>query len=47
MPRGNSASAETDGISDALGDGEAIDAMPLDRAFYAWYWPLIAPPADG
>ncbi len=47
MPRGNGASAEADGIGDALRDGDAIDAAPLDRAFYAWYWPLMAPPADG
>ncbi|MGE0259964.1 MAG: aromatic ring-hydroxylating dioxygenase subunit alpha [Alphaproteobacteria bacterium] len=46
MPRGNGASAEADGIADALRDGDALDAKPLDRGFYDWYWPLMAPPAD-
>jgi nitrite reductase/ring-hydroxylating ferredoxin subunit len=45
LPRGNGAAAETDGIGAALRDDEAIDSVPLDRAFYDWYWPLIAPPA--
>jgi nitrite reductase/ring-hydroxylating ferredoxin subunit len=44
MPRGNSARAEADGIGDALRDGETIDATRLDRGFFAWYWPLMAPP---
>jgi nitrite reductase/ring-hydroxylating ferredoxin subunit len=42
MPR-NGAVAD-DGIGQALRDGDAIDAKPLDRGFYDWYWPLIAPP---
>jgi nitrite reductase/ring-hydroxylating ferredoxin subunit len=44
LPRGNGAACETDGIGEALRDGEAIDGKPLDRSFYDWYWPLIAPP---
>ena len=34
----------TDGIGEALRDGDAIDGRPLDRGFYDWYWPLMAPP---
>jgi nitrite reductase/ring-hydroxylating ferredoxin subunit len=44
LPRGNAAAVE-DGIGEALGDGEALDAKPLDRGFYDWYWPLMAPPS--
>jgi nitrite reductase/ring-hydroxylating ferredoxin subunit len=46
MPRGNGASAAEDGIGDVLRDGGALDAAPLDRGFYAWYWPLMAPAAE-
>lgn len=44
MPRGNSARAEADGIGDALRDDAALDATTLDRGFFSWYWPLMAPP---
>jgi nitrite reductase/ring-hydroxylating ferredoxin subunit len=47
LPRGNGAAGETDGIGAALRDGDAIDSTPLDRSFYDWYWPLIAPPPAG
>jgi nitrite reductase/ring-hydroxylating ferredoxin subunit len=43
LPRDGTAT-ETDGIGEALRDGDAIDATPLDRGFYNWYWPLVAPP---
>lgn len=37
-----------DPIGDALREGgDSIAATPLDRAFYEWYWPLVAPPAAG
>jgi len=42
MPR-NGAVAD-DGIGEALRDGDALDGRPLDRGFYDWYWPLMAPP---
>jgi len=42
MPR-NGAVAD-DGIGQALRDGDALDGRPLDRGFYDWYWPLMAPP---
>lgn len=44
MPRRGQAGDEADGLGDALSDGEAIDATPLDQSFYDWYWPLMAPP---
>ena len=43
LPRGNGGTGE-DGIGEALRDGDAIDGRPLDRGFYDWYWPLMAPP---
>lgn len=43
LPRGDGTVAENDGIAAALRDGDAIDAQPLDRSFYDWYWPLVAP----
>ena len=46
MPRGDAPAGE-DGIGEAMRDTDAIDAKPLDRAFYDWYWPLMAPPAEG
>jgi nitrite reductase/ring-hydroxylating ferredoxin subunit len=46
MPRGNGAATEKDGIGDVLRDGDTIDAAPLAPDFYAWYWPLMAPPPD-
>ncbi len=34
-----------DPIGDALREaGDGIAAAPLDRAFYGWYWSLMAPP---
>ncbi|MGD9614087.1 MAG: aromatic ring-hydroxylating dioxygenase subunit alpha [Alphaproteobacteria bacterium] len=42
MPR-DGASAGEDGIGAALRDGDAMDAKPLDRGFYDWYWPLMKP----
>jgi hypothetical protein len=44
LPRGNVDAAD-DGIGKALREGDAIDGRPLDRGFYDWYWPLMAPPA--
>jgi nitrite reductase/ring-hydroxylating ferredoxin subunit len=33
-----------DPIGDALRErGESLAAVPLDRAFFDWYWPLMAP----
>lgn len=26
--------------------GDAIDTAPLDRGFYEWYWPQLAPPPE-
>ena len=43
LPRHGQGDA-ADGIGEALRDDEKIEAMPLDRGFYDWYWPLIAPP---
>ena len=35
-----------DPIGDALRQaGDTIATAPLDRTFYDWYWPLMAPPA--
>jgi hypothetical protein len=47
MPKPGAASrAEADPLGDALrAQGDAIAAAPLDRAFYDWYWPLMAPAA--
>ena len=44
LPRNGRAGDATDAIGEALDDGDAIDAKPLDRGFYDWYWPLVAPP---
>lgn len=42
--RGNGAAV--DPIGDALREaGDALAAAPLDRGFYDWYWPLMAPAA--
>ena len=36
-----------DPIADALREaGDGIAAAPLDREFYGWYWPLMAPLAN-
>jgi len=44
--RTKSANGAPDPVGDALREsGESIAAAPLDRAFYDWYWPLMAPPA--
>ncbi len=40
-----SAADADDPVGDALRDGGA--AAPLDRAFYEWYWPLMAPLVNG
>ncbi len=39
--RGGNGSATP--LAAALEDTESIAAQPLDRAFYDWYWPLMAP----
>jgi nitrite reductase/ring-hydroxylating ferredoxin subunit len=45
MPRPGAPAMDADPIGDALRDrGDAIAAAPLERSFYDWYWPLIAPP---
>ena len=45
MPRPGRAATDADPIGDALRDkGDAIAAAPLERGFYDWYWPRIAPP---
>ena len=37
-----------DAMGEALRDSaEGSAAAPLDRAFYGWYWPLMAPLANG
>jgi nitrite reductase/ring-hydroxylating ferredoxin subunit len=43
MPRADGTRAEADGIGDALSDDAALEATRLDRGFFAWYWPLMAP----
>jgi nitrite reductase/ring-hydroxylating ferredoxin subunit len=45
MPRQGQAGDTADRIGDALDDCDGIDAKPLDRGFYDWYWPLMAPDA--
>lgn len=36
---------EADPLGQALRErGDEIETAPLDPAFYAWYWPLMAPP---
>jgi hypothetical protein len=41
------ANGAIDPIGDALREqGDGIAAAPLDREFYQWYWPLMAPPAS-
>lgn len=46
MPQPGAATRDDDPIGDALSrHGEAIAAAPLDRAFYEWYWPFMAPAA--
>ena len=36
-----------DPIGDALREaGDGVDAAPLDREFYGWYWSLMAPLAN-
>ena len=49
MPLPGSRRANGDAAGDPIGDalrerGDGIAAAPLDRAFYEWYWPLMAPP---
>lgn len=37
--------ADADPLGQALRErGDDIETAPLDPAFYAWYWPLMAPP---
>jgi hypothetical protein len=44
MPRNGAAAADADQIGEALRDRcDAIAAAPLDRKFYEWYWPQVAP----
>jgi nitrite reductase/ring-hydroxylating ferredoxin subunit len=46
MPHNGSGGSDVDPLGDALREqGEAIAAAPLDRAFYQWYWPMLAPAA--
>jgi len=48
MPKlnGSRNGGEADPIGEALRErGDDIEAAPLDHAFYAWYWPLMSPPA--
>jgi hypothetical protein len=40
------------GGADPLGDalsaaGDGVESAPLDREFFGWYWPLMAPLAEG
>jgi nitrite reductase/ring-hydroxylating ferredoxin subunit len=43
MPR-ETAAGDADPVGDSLRErGDDIAAAPLDRAFYAWYWPQLAP----
>jgi nitrite reductase/ring-hydroxylating ferredoxin subunit len=45
MPKPGAASREDDPLGAALRDQAAsIEATPLPRAFYDWYWPQMAPP---
>jgi nitrite reductase/ring-hydroxylating ferredoxin subunit len=46
MPGGRGhANGAVDPIGDALREaGDGIEAAPLDRDFYGWYWSLMAPP---
>lgn len=45
MPK-SGATPEGDPVGEALAQqGEALAAAPLDRGFYDWYWPLMAPAA--
>ena len=38
---------EVDAIGEALRErGDEIEAAPLARSFYAWYWPLMSPPSE-
>jgi nitrite reductase/ring-hydroxylating ferredoxin subunit len=46
MPCRGRAGDDADGIGAALRDDDALDARPLDRGFYDWYWPLRAPAAE-
>src|SRR5205823_11165529 len=49
MPRpgGNHHANGADPIGDALREaGDGIAAAPLDRDFYGWYWPQMAPLAS-
>lgn len=45
-PLSAAAAAAADPLGEALREqAESIAAAPLDRAFYDWYWPLLAPAA--
>ena len=42
------ANGTADPLGDALRDaGDGVEAAPLDGEFYGWYWPLMAPLAEG
>ena len=50
MPKAKG-TAHDNGAADSLADalreaGDGIEAAPLDREFYGWYWPLMAPLAN-
>jgi nitrite reductase/ring-hydroxylating ferredoxin subunit len=46
LPRPGHETAAGDPIADALREaGAGTEAAPLERAFFQWYWPLMAPPA--
>jgi nitrite reductase/ring-hydroxylating ferredoxin subunit len=48
MPGGTArANSTVDPIGDALSEaGDGIEAAPLDREFYGWYWSMMAPLAS-
>ena len=43
LPGAASRSGAGDPIAAALRQNDRIAAAPLDRAFYDWYWSLLAP----
>jgi nitrite reductase/ring-hydroxylating ferredoxin subunit len=46
MPKAGTAPRDGDPLGEALAQqGEALACAPLQRGFYDWYWPLMAPAA--
>jgi nitrite reductase/ring-hydroxylating ferredoxin subunit len=46
MANADAATRDADPLGEALAQqGDALAAAPLSRAFYDWYWPLMAPAA--